>query len=385
MYRVLLISYVNWDSLIEIPAILKNGGCTVDVFSVKDSWVLQNKQYDTWIPGNTDANIFLEELLCYIEKNTDKYNWIIPGDDAIIRALNARIIDEAQFYKIMPLTQIEHRQLLGSKAGFSELCAKYSIKTPKYLVYNAPLTPAYIGRYIGYPLLMKQDQSEGGFGISFCNNEQALIENLEKTPVKNKLVFQQFIKGYDINTEVLYKNGELIVYSYSRTLTVMGKFGVSTQRLFYHNDEVKQTLIQMGHSLGLNGFGNVVFMYSEEEKTHYLIEIDMRPNAWMYYGKFTGNDFSEGVRKIIKSDLSLVTPRDAGAGRQLNISLYKKDVYRCILDKDIKGLMAWATNRHNRWRYIPLYDGKLFAACTRFLFKTLGSFSANKIKRAFGR
>ena len=384
MYRVLLISYVNWDSLIEIPVILTNAGCAVDIFSVKDSWVLQNKYHDSWIEGNADATAFLDELLSYIDKNAGKYNHIIPGDDAILRALNGRITDPSLFYKVMPLTKIEHRQLLGSKAGFSELCAKYNIRSPRYLIYDAALTLARIGEYLGYPLLMKLDKSEGGFGVYLCENEQALAERLASTPDKNKLVFQQFIKGCDINTEVLYHHGELLVYSYSRTLMVMGKFGVSTQRLFYQNNEVEEVLINMGRSLGLSGFGNVVFMYSEQEKQHYLIEIDMRPNAWTYYGRFTGNDFSEGVRRIINNDLRLVKPTEAQAKQQLLISLYKKDVYRCILEKDVKGLLAWAANKDGRWRYIPFYDRKLFNACTGFLFKTFRSFAANKVKRAFG-
>jgi hypothetical protein len=124
-------------------------------------------------------------------------------------------------------------------------------------------------------------------------------------------------------------------------------------------------------------------MYSEQEKIHYLIEIDMRPNAWMYYGKFMGNDFSEGIRRMIKGDLTLVKPDGKYTGKQLKISLYKKDVYRCILEKDVKGLLGWFTNRDHCWNYIPLHDRKLFAACTSFLFKTFWSFSLNKVKKSF--
>ena len=382
MYRVLLISFVNWDSLIEIPAILTNGGCTVDIYCVQDSWVLQNRFHDTWIPASSDEVTFTNELLSYIDKSGDKYQWIIPGDDAIIRILNDRITDEAQFYKIMPLTKIENRELLGSKAGFSSLCATYNIKTPGYLIYDGTHTPAQIGQRVGYPLLMKLDKSEGGFGVFMCADEQELTTQLDKVADKTNIVFQQFIKGYDINTEVLYKNGILLVYSYSRTLTIMGRFGVSTQRSFYRNTEVEAALTDMGSALGLSGFGNVVFMYSEQEKAHYLIEIDMRPNAWMYYGRFTGNDFSEGVRRIINKDLRPVQPPET-ATEQLRISLYKNDMYRCILEKDIKGLAAWLTNRDGRWRYIPSYDSHLRAACNSFLIKTFRAFAVQKLKRLF--
>ena len=144
----------------------------------------------------------------------------------------------------MPLTKIENRELLGSKAGFSNLCTKYNIKTPRYLIYNSSQTPAEIGKYMDYPFLMKEDKSEGGYGVFLCENESGLTAVLAKVANKENLVFQQFIKGYDINVEVLYKNGELLVYSYSRTLTIMGKFGVSTQRLFYQNNEIEPELVK---------------------------------------------------------------------------------------------------------------------------------------------
>ena len=381
MYKVLLISLVNWDSLIEIPAILKTGGCAVDIFSIKDSWVLQNQFHDKWIPGNMDQNIFVNELLEFIDKNGDDYNWIIPGDDVIIRLLNEHIKSESLFYRILPITKIENRELLGSKAGFSSLCTKYEITTPRYLIYNESMQPEDIGSYMGYPFLMKLDKSEGGFGVFMCENKSELLANLGNAKNKENLVFQQFIKGYDVNIEVLYRHGELLVYSYSRTLTVMGRFGVSTQRLFYQNTEIEPELIKMGKSLGLSGFGNVVFMYDENGKTHYLIEIDMRPNAWMYYGKFMGNNFSEGIRRITKNELRLVVPETKDSNKQLMISLYKKDIYRCLIEKDVSGMLKWFTNADGRWRYIPLYDSKLFRACTRYLFKSFWELALNKIRK----
>ena len=381
MYRVLLISFVNWDSLIELPVLIKNGGCTLDIFCYKGSWALQNKFHDQWIEANEDPAVFLEELLEFIDKNGTGYDWIIPGDDIIIRLLNDEIKDEALFYKIMPLTKIENREILGSKAGFSSLCTKYDIKTPRYLIYREGQSIDEIEAYMRYPFLMKLDKSEGGYGVFRCNDRASFTTHFNNAANKTNMVFQQFIQGYDINVEVLYKNGELMVYNYSRTLKIMGSFGVSTQRLFYANTEIEPELQKIGRSLGVNGFGNVVFMYSEPEKTHYLIEVDIRPNAWMYYGKFTGNDFSEAIKKIIRNDLTLVKPPAKYAGKEFKITLYKKDVYRCIIEKDIKGLVNWARNKENRWRYIPLYDGKLFAACTRYLWVSFRELLAARLKR----
>jgi predicted ATP-grasp superfamily ATP-dependent carboligase len=384
MYRVLLISFVNWDSLVEIPTLLKDGGCTVDVYAVKDSWVLQNNAHQNWIECSTDPNEFIAALINFLHEKRGVYDWIIPGDDIVIRLLNERLTDEAFFYKVMPLTKIENRELLGSKAGFSNLCKKYGIKTPRYLIYDESLTTEYIGQYMQYPFLMKLDKSEGGYGVFLCNNETELKELLGKIENKTNMVFQQFISGYDVNTEVMYKNEELMVYSYSRTTKIMGKFGVSTQRDYYQNPEIAEELKKIGKSFGLNGFGNVVFMYSVPEQTHYLIEVDMRPNAWMYYGKFMGNDFAEAVRNAIAGKLSLIVPKPEFADKKMRISLYKKDLYRCILEKDFKELGKWILNTDGRWKFVPFHDSKTFSSCTKFLVITFTSFLSQKIKRSLG-
>lgn len=382
MYKVLIISFANWDSLMELPAVFKQAGCSVDLFCKKDSWVLHNKFYDSWIEATSNDDEFIAQLLAFIESKGDEYNWVIPGDDIILRLLNDTLVSEKLFYKLMPLSKIENRELLGSKAGFSNLCAKYDIGTPRFLIYEPSFTTKYIGDYMKYPFMMKTDRSEAGTGVFKCDNEHDLIRYLGETENKHNVVFQQFIEGYDVNMEVLYKDGELIVYSYARLLKILGKFGLSTQRMFYQNTEILPELVKIGRSIGLNGFCSIAFMYSEPEKKHYLIEIDVRPNSWIYYGKFTGNDFSEGIKKIRKGDLTLVKRDDSKFPKEVKISLYKKDMMRAIVEKDVKGIMYWWLNKDNSKRFIPTYDEKLLASCNKFLwwfFKELVKEKAQKI------
>lgn len=381
MYRVLLISFADWDSLMELPALLKNGGCTVDIYCRENSLTLKNSSYADWIEGSEDDAVFTRELIEHVKTNKDKYNWIIPGDDLILRLLNESPISDELFYKMLPLSKIENRELLGSKAGFSNLCTKYDIKTPRYLIYNQSLSTKQICDYMRRPFLIKVDKSEAGIGVYYCENETDLISNLEKVKDKSNLVFQQFIKGYDVNVEVLFKDNKLITYNYSRTTKILGKFGISTQRLFYQHEEIEPYLQYIGESLGLNGFANVVFMYDEVEKTHYLIEVDTRPNTWMYYGKFTGNDFSEGVRRIIKGDLTL--GKRTGEQKPMLLCLYKKDVSRCIVEKDIKGLIFWLVNKDERWKYIPFHDKKILAYSNKFIAGFFKDLVRNKIKKTF--
>ena len=381
MYNVLFISFVNWDSLMEIPALLESGGCTVDLFCTKNSWVLDNKSFKNAYLAESDAETFTEKLLSYLQLYKNNYQWIIPGDDIIIRILNEKITDENLFHKIMPLTKIENRELLGSKAGFSELCNKYDIRTPKYLVYNDKMSPDDIIEEIGFPMMVKLDKSEGGFGIYKCDSREDLIATVTSVTDRKNMVFQQFIKGYEVNTELLTKDGNLIVYNYSRRLKTLGKFGVSTQRAYSLNNDLEIELKHISKSFGLNGFGNVVFMYSETENRYYLIEVDIRPNSWMYYGKFTGNDFALGIRKIINGDNTLLAPKKYNRTKETFVALYKKDVYRCIVEKDFVELARWALNFNNRWRFVPSYDARTLNSVNRFLITTFKTFFFQKVQR----
>ncbi len=381
MYKVLIISYANWDSLMELPAVFKQAGCILDVFSVKDSWVLKNKFHDKWIESSENATVFVDELIEYVNKTGNEYNWIIPGDDIIIRLLNDRLDNENLFYKLLPLTKIENREILGSKAGFSKLCSKYNVKTPRFKIYDPNEDVKSISAYMGYPLMMKTDKSEAGTGVFKCNNEEELVNYLSKIEVKDNVVFQQFIQGYDINMEVLYKDGELIVYSYAKLLKILGNFGLSTQRLFCQNTEIIEQLTQIGRSFGINGFASIAFMYNELDKQHYLIEVDIRPNSWIFYGKFTGSDFSEGIKKIIKGDLTLVIPDATKYPKEIKICHYKKDVARLIVEKDIKGLFYWLLNKDNCWQYIPTYDKLLLKSCNTYLYLFFKDLMKNKINK----
>ncbi len=381
MSKVLFISYMNWDSLMEMPALLKNGGCSVDLFCTENSWVLENESYNRAYITEQDPEIFSEKLFNYLKLYKNNYQWIIPGDDIIMRILNEKITDTNLFYKVMPLTKIENRDLLGSKKGLSELCTKYGIRTPKYMIYNDKISIDEIIDSVGFPMMVKLDKSEGGFGVYKCNDREELVATVAKISNRENMVFQQFINGYEVNTEILTRNGKLIVYNYSKTLRTIGEFGVSTQRVYEKNNDLEIDLKHISDSLGLNGFANVVFLYSETENIYYLIEADVRPNSWMYYGKFTGNDFAAGIKKINKGDLSLV--ENSSKKKETFVSLYKKDIYRCIVEKDYKEVVKWALNWNGRWKFVPGYDQKTLNSVNQYLIKTFNGFFKQKLQHEF--
>jgi predicted ATP-grasp superfamily ATP-dependent carboligase len=371
MYKVLIISIANYDALSEFPVILKQGGVTtIDVFCPKDSWLKKNKYWDNWIENIEDKEGCIQQLRTLILSKEKNYDWVILGDDPTIRFMNEVVNTDELFYKAFPLTKMENREILGSKAGFSHLCSKYALKTPRYLIYDETFDYNEIDMHLDFPILIKPDEGEGGLGILKCEDKATFLENLKKVNYKENLVLQEYIKGYQVGVEVLYKNGELLCYSYSKNLkTVYNEFSFSSKRVLYQHEEIEEELIKIGRSLGINGFGNLAFMFNEANQKHYLIEVDIRPQAWFFYGKFCGSDFSKGIRNYINNDLTLVKPDKAFANKEVVITMFKRDHSRIIFEKDFKGILGWLTNHDHCWRYIPFYDRVLLFATLKFIFK----------------
>ncbi len=364
MSKVLLVSYENWDSMAEMPAMFKRGGYkTVDVLCSKDNWLTSNSFYDKHIKKSSDDESFKKQIV-ELAKNQN-YDSIILVDDMVISLMNQHITSEELFKRLLPLEKIENREMLSSKAGFSRVCERNNILSPRFLVYADGYTIDEIDERMTYPILLKLDLSWSGVGIQFCSNKEELIKGLEKVNPEHRssLVIQEYISGYEIGVEGLFHKGKLIVYNSSKILEYFeSQFTFTTRRIYSRNDDIEELLITLGDSVGLNGFASISYIYDTEKKAYYLIEVDPRLNNWMPYSKYTGFDFSEGIAKILALK---DTPEEVKVShkekdyKEIEIALFYRDLRRCWKKRDFHGLLRWALNKNGYWRFVPFYDIKL--------------------------
>lgn len=370
MYNILLASLTGFDSTAEIPFVFKSAGCkTVDVFCNSSSWLLSNKYYDNWIESSVDHEDFKNGLINLVEEKFEHYHWVVVLDDASVKLMNESITDERLFKKILPLTKIENREVLSSKLGLSKICQKYNIVTPGYINYSEVDDVEAAIKKLKFPILLKEDYSFSGIGIQYCETQEELPACLEKVRVKTNLVLQEFIKGEDIGVEALFYNGELITCNCAEVLTYMyNKFSFTTRRLYYQSAEVAELLKKLGKSVGLNGFASIQYIYHPERKTYYLIEVDARVNSWMPYSRFTGNNFSDGIKRIMDGNYSYVAKNNM-PNKKIEVAIFDRDIRRCAKHKDFKGILNWMFNYKGYWRFIPFYDLKFFKRIIAKLFK----------------
>ncbi len=377
MFKVLLANIENWDSISEVPSLLKKAGCIVDVLCSDDSWSISNSYFDNWIPCINDPEIFKNKIIQFAEE--EQYDWIILGDDSLLKLMNEFVNDEKLFQKILPLTKIENRDLLGSKAGFSNICEKYKILTPNFLVYENQ-SVEFICSKISFPMLLKEDLSWSGLGIVRCDNENELRKNLELIEDKSNLVIQKYIDGDDVGVEALFKDGQLIMVACSKILTYMnGDFGVTTRRIYYANKEIETKVIELGELIGINGFANLAYMFDDLTDQYYLIEIDLRLNSWFAYGKFAGCDFVDGIKQFLNPDSKVLSKNYATVKQSTEIALFYKDIRRSIIAGDYANIFAWLFNLNGYWKFIPFYDTVLL----KKYWKEWKPLISKRIKRKF--
>jgi hypothetical protein len=366
MYKVLLVSIASFfDSTGEIPFMFKRAGCEVDVFCDHASWLLSNKYFDNWIESGDNPETFKNDLIALIENDPDHYDWVVLLEDIIVKLLNESITEEWLFKKILPINKIENREVLSSKIGLSVICQKYGIATPRFLNYSDDYGLETIQQKLQFPILLKEDFSFSGIGVHYCDEPGQFEECLDKAHNRTNLVLQEFIKGDDIGLEALFKDGELITYNCAEVLNYMyNRFSFTTRRRYYQSNEITELLKTLGKSIGLNGFASIQYIYHPERKVYYLIEMDVRTNSWMPYSRFTESDFSDGIKRIIDGNISFMPPKTTSTKR-VEVVIFDRDIRRCIKNKDYKGLLKWMFNYKGYWKFIPLYDRRIFKRVTK--------------------
>lgn len=260
MYSVLVASLDDWNTLAEIPFILKKGGCTVDILCSKNAWLKSNSYYNNWIESKEGADEYTSHLIDLVKNNS--YNWVILGDDPLIKLMNESIHDEELFTKILPIKKIENRNILSSKFGLNEVCEKYDILSPKSIICDGnSIDMDIIHNKIAFPVIIKKDFSWGGLGIMVCQDLDALKKQLQNVSTNENLIIQEYIEGEEVPVEALFSEGKLITYNVSKILSYdKDEFSYSTRRIYYENTMVESELTKLGMAVGINGFVNLAYI-----------------------------------------------------------------------------------------------------------------------------
>ncbi len=202
--------------------------------------------------------------------------------------------------------------------------------------------------------MIKIDSSNGGRGTFECEN-LADLKNINPQVFDSAVLIQKKIIGQELDLSGFYHDGKLIFFTYSEIKKVSeNKFGPSVVRLYHQLGAIDKKIFlemeQLGQALGADGFVTISCMESSEDKKRYFIEADMRPNSWVQFGKFFGDD---PAKRISKWFLHQETPQYPSAiNKKYPTQLLMPYFYRMLPTEIL-------LNRYNVWKFLPIEDYKL--------------------------
>ena len=104
----------------------------------------------------------------------------------------------------------------------------------------------------------------------------------------------------------------------------------------------------LANEADLYSFANVTAICVESESCHYLIEVDLRTNAWQHFGTLLGVDWSENlINQAAESILragSSACPEDG-----FRLSLYPRALKHAVSTLNLNLIHRWVTHKPRTW------------------------------------
>ena len=243
-----------------------------------------------------------------------QYDLIVPSGDYELKIIKDSDLPAAAKLKLLPVTRTQFFRHLCSKVELAKIFKKQQILSPAFEFVENYDDLGYLAEKLGYPVLLKIDYSGGGAG-TFKLNHSGDILNIPTAFRGETLLLQKFIEGRLFDMSGFYQDGKLIHFSCSEFLEVpTNPFGPSILKVFNKGASSKGRVIlelsSIGRALGLHGFTNVGFIESSQDGKRYYFEVDVRPNDWINYPSYYGDDPAINIKNYLTKKLFL-RPSDA--------------------------------------------------------------------------
>lgn len=298
----------NYELTLAALPLLKRSNFEVDLIAISSEAIQSDLLRRV---HSLDSINLLAKLLLSLSAGVE-YDVVVVGDDVtLLDILKLNISDDVKT-KFLPIASLDKAGHLYSKIGLSKLLQESKVNTPIYGVAEGFDELLSCSNKIGYPLMLKIDSSGGGAGVFECHSDVDVLSHKEE--LSYPILIQKLVEGDTLDLSAFYQNGELVHFTYSKFEKVIGgKYGPSSLRRYWQlacvESSVFEELRVLGKTLGADGFVNVTAIDSVCDSKRYYFEADMRPNVWVDYGKFIGNDAAIALRDYFSIGKPLTCPQ----------------------------------------------------------------------------
>lgn len=257
---------------------------------------------------------------------TSTTNWspdvIIPIDDRATRLCRDMLAGRAGLLPVLlsasllrslgdPAT-LEQRL---SRSGNYTAALAAGVRVPKQLTVTDRRETLKFASEIGYPVVLKEENSAGGNGVTICPDESSLIDALEKCDsslfgrllarllgihrrAQRQLVVQQFIRGQATMREIVCWDGKALSgFSLAKMVSPSATGAASVVQSIL-NREMEHATSGLAETLKLSGFADVDFIL-DNEGAAYCLELNARPTGLTHLGTRLGFSLEKALFDIL--------------------------------------------------------------------------------------
>lgn len=322
-----------------LPELLARAGFSVDVITC--SPLMRSSKYvqQCFVVKDSESAAILA-----FEQRGPNYDWIIITDDSLLKEISKSSRTNEDKLRLLPILREENLGHIYSRIGFAKTLFQNNISTPDFRIVNSLSDALVAGREIGYPVLLKTDSSGGGSGIFACHSEEDIYQYTFHEP----LLMQKQIMGRELDLSALYFEGNLIHFNHAEVKEVIYEYGPSRLRKYTPLSLVDKAFFEelsaLGKALGAHGFVSISCLESHEGR--FYIEADMRPNVWVDFPRFVGEDLATRISNWFEKKETLSYPVKGPLGSSPLVLPYFLRLERWEI----------LLNRYHVWRFIKGED-----------------------------
>lgn len=371
--RRLAIIIGQWpNQLVEVSHLLHRSGFACDVITTRPFRARARSTRRLLSARNVAEMVRLA-----VEALQDRPALVTIVDDPTLRAVLDAPLDEATKAALLPVTSPDHFFHLCSKIGLSRLLEREGIATPRFRVAATAEEVPSCADELGYPVLVKVDESSAGYGVFECATRSAAVE-VSRRGLRYPLLVQEKIEGEALDLSGFYREGRLVHFCHAvMERGTHGRFSPSNLRRYAHpgaiDPRIFDELGRLGRALGIDGFSNVSCITSTADARRYYFEADLRPNVWVNHPRFLGDDPAAAIRDCFDRGVLMTRPRRTGPDR--SSTMLMPYVFRLPI-RDV------LCNRYDAWRFL---GDRPWTDLVRHVAHTLGGRLCGIVRRIFSR
>jgi glutathione synthase/RimK-type ligase-like ATP-grasp enzyme len=300
--KALILALTNWIGAPRLPRAFNRAGFHVSVWSFPGLLVTRSQACDEvlFVSESSSNDELLGSALQAIDRTGADV--IVPTDDITILVLHAvyalarNASSSARTLAALERSLGKPEQLVTARSRklLAQLAERLNVRAPAFAVVRGEADARSFAAEHGFPVVLKQEDTVAGMGVTISETESELIANVAKygenaACLREGVLAQTFVTGRTAMRCVVAQAGRVLGgISAVKLETWPTAQGPSTCVEVMSHAEMSATSEAVIGALGYSGFASLDFMLDADGGAS-LIELNPRPTPIAHLGERFGD------------------------------------------------------------------------------------------------